>query len=63
MKTMPAKSKRKIARAFRTYPEKGAEEYLRVRQALQKAGETCDAARRIADESLAIWPRRDSKCS
>lgn len=43
-----------------TYPSKAADEILRLREALERAGQACAAARQIADEALAIWPRMDN---
>ena len=45
---------------FGTYPNKAADEFLRLREALERAGETCADARQIADEALAIWPQVDT---
>jgi len=43
-----------------TYPQRAADEILRLREALRKAGETCDAARQIAEEALAEWLKPDT---
>jgi hypothetical protein len=45
---------------FGVHPERGAIDNLRLREALRRAGETCETARKIAEEALAIWPEADS---
>jgi hypothetical protein len=45
---------------FMTRPERGADEVLRLREALQQAGETHPDAKKIADEALATWPQVDT---
>lgn len=60
MKRTPAKTRGQMATTFGAHPERGADDNLRLRDALRKAGETCEAARKIADEALAIWPETDS---
>ena len=42
-----------------THPDRGVAEILRLREALRKAGETCEAARKIAEAALEIWPKLD----
>ena len=49
-------NKGELEGVFRTYPAKGADEILRLGDALRRAGETCEAARKITEETLAIWP-------
>jgi hypothetical protein len=49
-----------IEGALRTYPRAGAIEYTRLRNALDKAGDTSPAALLIADEALSTWPVVDT---
>jgi hypothetical protein len=56
----PAKTQGQMTAAFFAHPERGAADNLRLREALRQAGEACEAARKIADEALAIWPESDS---
>jgi hypothetical protein len=45
-----------------THPERGVAEIMRLREALGKvaAADTFEAARKIAEEALAIWPEANS---
>lgn len=45
---------------FMSQAERGADEVLRLREALRLAGNTSPAAGEIAEAALAIWPKVDS---
>lgn len=57
MTTIAPKTKEQMTMLFRVRPERGADDNLRLREALRQAGETCPAAREIAEKALAIWPQ------